>query len=93
MIENEKLANFLKTTTAKTALYYLPEKLTDDMKNTIKEQKEKALEARKDFESRMNYQDVKKRRGESEDEEEEEEEGDGRRGGGRRRSSVKEEED
>ncbi|KAI8973749.1 pinin/SDK/memA/ protein conserved region-domain-containing protein [Mycotypha africana] len=53
IIQKEKLANFLKTTT-EPALYYLPQKLTDQMSETIKDQKEKALEARKQFELKNN---------------------------------------
>lgn len=88
LIENERLANFLKTTSATPTLYYLPEKLTEEMEKTIKEQKEKALEARKEFEARMHYQESsQKGRNESDDEED----SNGRRGG--RRSKEDEEDD
>lgn len=45
----EVLANFLKTK-SEPILYYLPEKLTDEMSALIKQQKEDATEARCNFE-------------------------------------------
>ncbi|KAG2191921.1 hypothetical protein INT46_011648 [Mucor plumbeus] len=49
LAQNERLANFLKTAT-QPSLYYLPQKLTDDMQEKIKQQKEEALEAKRKFE-------------------------------------------
>ncbi|KAI8373638.1 pinin/SDK/memA/ protein conserved region-domain-containing protein [Choanephora cucurbitarum] len=51
ILQNEKLAYFLKTTTQPT-LYYLPQKLTDEMAETIELQKKEALTARIQFEER-----------------------------------------
>jgi tRNA isopentenyl-2-thiomethyl-A-37 hydroxylase MiaE len=49
--EQEVLANFFKTK-AEPILYYLPEKLTDEMNLLIQKQKEDAFEARETFEKR-----------------------------------------
>lgn len=54
MKEKEVLANFIKTRT-EPVLYYLPEKLTDEMSLLIKRQKEDASEAREEFEKRNNH--------------------------------------
>ncbi|KAI7907838.1 pinin/SDK/memA/ protein conserved region-domain-containing protein [Cokeromyces recurvatus] len=57
IIQNEKLANFLKTNVAQPTLYYLPAKLTKEMEEIIKTQKEKASEARKRFEMKNDESD------------------------------------
>lgn len=49
--QQEKLANFLKTD-SEPFLYYLPEKLTDEMITTIKKQKEQVLESRNRLENK-----------------------------------------
>jgi hypothetical protein len=45
------LANFLRTTTEPN-LYYLPDKLTDEMSQTIEKQVQDALAAKRSFEGR-----------------------------------------
>ncbi|EIE81333.1 hypothetical protein G6F46_001347 [Rhizopus delemar] len=51
-VEQKKmLANFLKTTTEPN-LYYLPDKLTDEMSQTIEKQVQDALAAKRSFEGR-----------------------------------------
>lgn len=47
----ERLANFLKTETT-PFLYYLPDKLTDAMSLSIKEQKERVIELRNKIENK-----------------------------------------
>ncbi|CAO3631935.1 unnamed protein product [Mucor fragilis] len=54
--QDELLANFLKTT-AQPALYYLPQKLTDSMQNKINQQKEQALDAKRNFKGENNNDD------------------------------------
>lgn len=51
LTQNERLANFLKTTT-QPSLCYLPQKLTEGMQEKIKQQKEEALEAKRVFEGK-----------------------------------------
>ncbi|KAG1225342.1 hypothetical protein G6F35_003466 [Rhizopus arrhizus] len=51
-VEQKKmLANFLRTTTEPN-LYYLPDKLTDEMSQTIEKQVQDALAAKRSFEGR-----------------------------------------
>ncbi|KAI9474156.1 MAG: pinin/SDK/memA/ protein conserved region-domain-containing protein [Benjaminiella poitrasii] len=57
IVQNEKLANFLKTHNAQPTVYYLPAKLTKEMEEVIKTQKEEALEARKRFEMKNDESD------------------------------------
>ncbi|KAG2231090.1 hypothetical protein INT48_003459 [Thamnidium elegans] len=49
--QQEKLANFLKTKT-EPSIYYLPEKLTDEMVLTIEKQKEKVQQRKIELENR-----------------------------------------
>lgn len=51
--QQEKLANFLKTKT-EPIIYYLPEKLTDEMVLTIEKQKEKVQQRKIELENRNN---------------------------------------
>ncbi|KAI8070573.1 pinin/SDK/memA/ protein conserved region-domain-containing protein [Gilbertella persicaria] len=59
LLQNEKLAHFLKTST-QPVLYYLPQKLTKDMDQTIQSQKQTVLEERIRFEKRDQQQDGKR---------------------------------
>ncbi|GAA5804305.1 hypothetical protein HPULCUR_009792 [Helicostylum pulchrum] len=51
--QQEKLANFLKTKT-EPIIYYLPEKLTDDMVLTIEKQKENVQQRKVELENKNN---------------------------------------
>ncbi|KAI8387376.1 pinin/SDK/memA/ protein conserved region-domain-containing protein [Blakeslea trispora] len=75
ILQNEKLAHFLKTSTQPT-LYYLPQKLTDEMAETIESQKKESLAARIQFEERDEKSEGKRKHDDHTDEEDESVKGD-----------------